>query len=26
VSSGPMANLPKGPIPRGGRIPRGNIR
>ncbi|HEV3172600.1 MAG TPA: DUF4191 domain-containing protein [Actinocrinis sp.] len=26
ISSGPMANLPKGPIPRGGRIPRGNIR
>jgi hypothetical protein len=26
VSNGPMANLPKGPIPRGGRIPRGNIR
>ncbi|HEU5331455.1 MAG TPA: DUF4191 domain-containing protein [Actinocrinis sp.] len=26
ISSGPMANLPKGPMPRGGRIPRGNIR
>jgi hypothetical protein len=26
VGSGPMAKLPKGPIPRGGRIPRGNIR
>lgn len=26
VSNGPMANLPKGPIPRGGRVPRGNIR
>jgi hypothetical protein len=26
VSSGPLANLPKGPMPRGGRIPRGNIR
>ncbi len=26
VNNGPMANLPKGPIPRGGRVPRGNIR
>ncbi len=26
ISSGPMASMPKGPIPRGGRIPRGNIR
>lgn len=26
ISSGPMGNLPKGPMPRGGRIPRGNIR
>jgi hypothetical protein len=26
VSSGPMANMPKGPIPRGGRMPRGNFR
>jgi hypothetical protein len=26
VSSGPMASMPKGPIPRGGRVPRGNIR
>ena len=26
VNSGPMASMPKGPIPRGGRIPRGNIR
>ncbi|MBS2963590.1 DUF4191 domain-containing protein [Actinocrinis puniceicyclus] len=26
IGGGPMANLPKGPIPRGGRIPRGNIR
>jgi hypothetical protein len=26
ITSGPMANLPKGPMPRGGRIPRGNIR
>lgn len=26
ISSGPMANLPKGPLPRSGRIPRGNFR
>lgn len=26
INSGPMANMPKGPMPRGGRIPRGNIR
>lgn len=26
ISSGPMAGLPKGPLPRGGRVPRGNIR
>jgi len=26
IGGGPMANLPKGPLPRGGRIPRGNIR
>ena len=26
VNSGPMAGLPKGPLPRGGRMPRGNIR
>ncbi|MGH6655331.1 MAG: DUF4191 domain-containing protein [Actinocrinis sp.] len=26
VGGGPLANLPKGPIPRGGRVPRGNIR
>jgi uncharacterized protein DUF4191 len=26
VNSGPMANMPKGPMPRGGRMPRGNIR
>lgn len=26
INSGPMAGLPKGPIPRGGRVPRGNIR
>ena len=26
VKSGPMASLPKGPLPRGGRMPRGNIR
>jgi hypothetical protein len=26
ISSGPLANMPKGPLPRGSRIPRGNIR
>ncbi|HEV2345508.1 MAG TPA: DUF4191 domain-containing protein [Actinocrinis sp.] len=26
ISSGPLANMPKGPMPRGGRIPRGNPR
>jgi hypothetical protein len=26
INSGPMAHLPKGPLPRGGRMPRGNIR
>jgi hypothetical protein len=26
INSGPMANLPKGPVPRSGRIPRGNFR
>jgi Domain of unknown function (DUF4191) len=26
VSSGPLANIPKGPLPRGGRMPRGNFR
>lgn len=26
VNSGPMASMPKGPIPRGGRMPRGNMR
>jgi hypothetical protein len=26
IQSGPMANLPKGPLPRGGRMPRGNFR
>lgn len=26
INSGPMASMPKGPIPRGGRMPRGNIR
>jgi hypothetical protein len=26
ISSGPMGNMPKGPMPRGGRMPRGNPR
>jgi hypothetical protein len=26
ISSGPMGNMPKGPLPRGGRMPRGNFR
>jgi hypothetical protein len=26
INSGPMASVPKGPMPRSGRIPRGNLR